>query len=207
MADTDAIAKQASKVAAISLSFWILKILTTTAGDLSGDLLSLRVGMGYVIALFVALTVMAALLMVQFSRQRFNCFLYWALILLSSTVGAEFSDSVDRLLHLGTPVGAAVLLACLVLTLWIWHLRGGRILYYPIVKRTDEVFYWIAAIFANGLGSVLGDLLADRLGFGVLAGVGINFAVLGVLTLLRYRTKAHKGVLFWAAFVFSRISL
>ncbi|HYW77450.1 MAG TPA: hypothetical protein VFA48_12680 [Gammaproteobacteria bacterium] len=206
MPDTNSMAEQTSKVAVITLSFWIIKVVTTTAGDLSGDMLSISLGLGYVTALIVAVSVMAALLAFQLGARRFHYLLYWALILLSSTVGAEISDSMDRALHIGTLGGAAVFLACLVATLSIWRLSSGKIRFYPVIKRQDEAFYWTAAIFANCLGSAIGDLVGDRLGFGVLGGVAVNAGVLAFLVMLRFKTKANRGVLFWVAFVFSRVS-
>lgn len=53
--------EKTGKVATITLSFWMLKVITTTAGDLTGDLLSITLGLGYVLALIVALGVTAAL--------------------------------------------------------------------------------------------------------------------------------------------------
>lgn len=197
---------QVSKVAAVTLSFWILKIVTTTVGDLSGDLLSITLHLGYVVALIVVLVVMAALLVAQFRVRRLHPLLYWALILISATLGAEISDTIDRALHWGNLAGAGALLACLLITLAIWQLGRGAIRIYPITERKDEAFYWIAVIFANSLGSVLGDLLGDRLGFGLLGGIAVNVAVLAVLLALHYITRANKGLLFWAAFVFTRIS-
>lgn len=206
ISDTTTVTEQIGKVAAVSLSFWILKIVTTTVGDLSGDALSITLNLGYVNALIVALAAIGTLLLAQFLAKRYHPVLYWALVLLSSNVGAEFSDTVDRALHWGTPAGAGVLLACLVVTLGVWFVRRGELGVYPIKERLDEVFYWLAVIFANSLGSVLGDLLGDRLGLGVMGGVAVNAGVLAVLALLYYRTRTNRGLLFWTAFVFSRVS-
>lgn len=206
MPESPSIAEQTSKVAAITLAFWTIKVVATTVGDLSGDLLSLTLGLGYYLALAVALGVMVALLLVQLRTKRPQEALYWALMLLSSTVGAEVSDSIDRALHLGTLGGAGLLMGCLLATLAIWRLRRGGIRIYPINARENLGFYWLAAIFANSLGSAIGDLVGDRLGFGVLGGVVLNVAVLAVLTILYYTTRVNRAGLFWTAFVFSRIS-
>lgn len=207
MPDSDTLSGQASKVAALTLSFWILKVVTTTVGDLSGDFLSITLGMGYVVALIAALGIMGVLLAVQLRAKRFYCPLFWALILLSSTVGAEISDAIARTLRWGTPGVTGVLLACLVAILAVWRVRRGKLGFYPIKGLQDEVFYWIAAVFANSLGSVIGDLVGDHFGLGVLGGVAVNASVLALLVVLRYKTKANKAILFWTAFVFSRVSL
>ena len=55
-------AEAASKVAAATVSFRIVKILVTTVGDLSGDALSISLGLGDALALAVALVAFLALL-------------------------------------------------------------------------------------------------------------------------------------------------
>lgn len=195
----------ASKVAAVTFSFWILKIITTSAGDLSGDALSLSLGLGYGLALMVALAVTVALLFVQLKAKRLHPPLYWFLILGTSAVGAEISDGIDRALHWGNLGGAGVLLAGLCITLAVWFVRCRTIGPYPIERRREELFYWVAAILANSLGSALGDLIGDKLGVGLLGGTAVNFGVLALLWVIHRTTRADRGLLFWAGFVFSRI--
>lgn len=197
--------EKVNKVAALTLSFWILKTVATTIGDLSGDALSISLGLGYVVALIVALAVTVTLMVAQLRAKRFHPSLYWALILGSSAVGAEISDSIDRALHWGNMAGAGVLLIGLVATLAVWFARCGAIGFDPIYERKDELFYWLAAVLANSLGSALGDLLADKLGLGLLGGIAVNVGVLALLLALRYTTRAGKGLLFWAAFIFTRV--
>lgn len=193
------------KVAAVTLSFWILKVITTTAGDLTGDLLSMTLGLGYALALIVSLAVTAALLSAQLKAKRFHPWLYWALILGTSAAGAEISDSLDRGLHWGNLAGTALLLAALLLALAVWRLRRGAVKSSSIEQRPDERYYWLAALLANSLGSALCDLIGEKLGVGVLAGTAVNLGVLALLLLMYYGTRAPKAWLFWTAFVFSRI--
>ena len=202
----NSLAGREGKVAAITLSFWLLKVVTTTVGDLSGDLLSITLGMGYVAALVVALVAIAVLLTAQLRAERFHAVLYWALIFLSATVGAEISDTMARALHWGTLGGAGVLLAAFVLTLGVWRVRCGRIAVYPIGERREEIYYWVAVVIGNTLGSVLGDLVGDRLGFGLIGGIAVNAGVLMLAVVLRHKTRMNRALLFWTAFVFARVS-
>lgn len=198
-------ASAVSKVAAITLTFWVLKIVTTSVGDVCGDVLSMTLGLGYARALVVAAAAILALLAVQIRAGRFMPWLFWLLILLSSTVGAEVSDFFDRGLHLGYIAGAALLLAATLVAAAAWRARLGRVVLYPVRTRRHEAFYWATAILANSLGSVMGDLFGDRLGLGLIGGIAINAAILGALLLLHYRTRLPRPWLFWTAFVFSRI--
>ncbi len=197
-------AQTAAKVATASLSFWILKIITTTAGDIGGDVLSISLGLGYGLSLLIAVTVFAGGTVAQLRVRHPLPLLYWALILLSSTVGAELSDTIDRGLRLGYVAGAAILLACLLITLGVWFRRGRTLPTGTTLAPGEERFYWLAVLFANSLGSVLGDLFGDRLGLGLTGSLALNAGVLAVLWLLHRFTRCSKGALFWTAFVFSR---
>lgn len=194
-----------SKVAAVTLSFWILKVITTTAGDLSGDLLSMTLGLGYALALIVSLAVTAALLSAQLKAKRFHPWLYWISILGTSAAGAEISDSLDRGLHWGNLAGTGLLLGALLLALVLWRMRRGAVKIASIEQRPDERYYWLAALAANSLGSALCDLIGEKLGVSVFGGTVVNLAVLALLLLLHYRTRTRKPWLFWTAFVFTRI--
>lgn len=196
-----------NKVATITITFWVLKTVVTTVGDLVGDALSIAFGLGYLLALVVALGATAALLSGQLRIERHRPMLFWALILSTAAVGAEISDSFDRFLHFGTATGAGLFLVCLLATLAIWRVRCGRIGFYPISRREDEVFYWVSVILANCLGSVLGDLIGDKFGFGTFGNIGVNAGVLVLLAVLNGKTRIRKGSLFWVAFVFTRIPL
>ena len=77
-----------SKVAAVTVAFWMLKVILTTVGDLAGDALSLSLKLGYAHALIVVVAVFAALLAAQWRTRRYVPWLYWLLILCASAVGA-----------------------------------------------------------------------------------------------------------------------
>ena len=198
-------AEAANKVAAVTVSFWIAKVLFTTVGDLSGDALSITLGLGYEFALAVALVVFLALLHVQLRATRFIPWLYWLVLLSSSAVGAEISDSIDRALHWGSRYGTLALLLCTVLILAAWFAHRGALGSVPVNDRRDERYYWLAAISANSLGSAFGDLIGGWHGWGLMGGIAVNLAILALLIVLHYTTGVSKGLLFWTAFVVTRI--
>ena len=53
---------QANKVAAVTLSFWIIKICATTLGETAGDLLSMTLNVGYALSSLILLSMFAGLL-------------------------------------------------------------------------------------------------------------------------------------------------
>lgn len=193
------------KIPAIGMSFWLLKVLVTTLGDLSGDLLSIALHLGYRLALAASVLAMLALLVAQLRSTRPRAWLFWALMLASSAVGAEVSDAMARAVGWGTATTALVLLGGLVAILLSWAMCRGLPAPGFIGSRRDEVWFWAAALAGNGLGSVLGDLLGDRWGLGLAASSALYAAMLVALWVLGRATRFDRRLLFWAAFVPSRI--
>lgn len=56
----------ASKVPAVTLGFWILKILATTLGETGGDTVSMTLGLGYLVssAIFLGAAILVAVLLI-----------------------------------------------------------------------------------------------------------------------------------------------
>ncbi len=146
-----------------------------------------------------------AMLGAQLRSKRLRPWLFWALMLASSAVGAEVSDAMARALGWGTATTALVLLGGLVAILLWWAMCRGLPAPGFIGHRRDEVWFWAAALSGNGLGSVLGDLLGDRWGLGLAACTALYAATLAVLWGLGRGTRIDRRLLFWAAFVPSRI--
>jgi uncharacterized membrane-anchored protein len=194
-----------SRVAAVTLAFWLLKVIVTTVGDLSGDALSLSLKLGYGRALIIVVAAFAALLAAKWRTRRLVPWMYWGLVLSSSAVGAEISDSLDRALQWGNAAGTGLLLGALVVALAVWFVRCGTVRFAPIVTRADEGFYWLAAVAANSVGSAFGDWVGDGLGWGLWGGIGVNLGVIALLLILRRKTRISRGVLYWIGFVVTRV--
>lgn len=204
-ANSQVTVQQLSRVAQLTLGFWLLKFITTTVGDLSGDLLSTTLGLGYLYSLVLSAVLLATMLAYQFSIKRSHLASYWALVLISATFGAELSDALGRGLDLGNSLVTLILWICWAVTLILWYLGTGKIRASKVRNRKDELFYWMAVIAANSLGSVLGDLLGDQFGIGLAGRIGVCMGILAFLWILRMSTRLDQALLFWIAFVFSRI--
>ena len=201
----DDASKQAlTKVPAVTLGFWIIKILATTLGETGGDTVTMTLNWGYAagVALFgVALVVLVA---VQIFAKRFHATLYWATIVASTTFGTTLADFADRSLGIGYTGGSLVLLACLLATLGLWRLTQGTVSVTTVSTPKVEAFYWATITFSQTLGTALGDWLADTRGFGYERGALVFAAGLLVVIALYYWTSLSRVTLFWVAFILTR---
>ena len=203
-AKPDMLVQALSKVPAVTLGFWVIKILATTLGETGADLFTQQYDMGYAagIALFTAPLVVLAIFQVR--ARHFHKVLYWATILASTTAGTAMADFFDRSLGIGYAGGAATLLACVMASLAAWRLTLGTVSVASVSEPKAEIFYWITITFSQTLGTALGDWAADDGGLGYAGGAVVFGAALAVLALLYWRTTVSRVALFWGAFILTR---
>jgi len=204
-----------TKVPAVTLGFWIIKILATTLGETGGDSVSMTwlgettpaAGQtmlnGYLVGTAIFGVLLIILIWAQVRARRFNPWLYWATIVASTTAGTTLADFADRSLGIGYPGGSLLLLACVLLSLFAWHRTLGSISVNTVVGPREEIFYWITITFSQTLGTALGDWAADG-AFGYSGGALVFGAALLILALLYFWTDVSRVFLFWAAFILTR---
>lgn len=192
------------KVPEITAAFWIMKICATTLGETAGDLFSMTLNIGYAHSSLLLMGVFIVLLQMQLHAKKYNPLLYWSVILATSTAGTTMSDFMDRTLGLGYAVGSLILITLLVTTFIVWKKTEKSVSVTEINSFRGEVFYWIAILFSNTLGTALGDFLADNSGLGFLGGALLIGSVLILIILAHYFLKVSAILLFWLAFVLTR---
>ncbi|HYC96835.1 hypothetical protein [Brevundimonas sp.] len=199
-----AIPEAASKVATVTFAFWVMKICATTVGETGGDLLSMTLKIGYAASSLVLIFFFLVVLALQLRAKAFHPFLYWAVILATSTAGTTISDFMDRSLGLGYAAGAAIIAAILVAVLAAWRLTTGSIAVDHIRAPKVETFYWVAILVSNTLGTALGDFLADSSGLGYGYSNLLISGGIGLTVLAYFFTPLSRTLLFWIAFVLTR---
>lgn len=122
----------------------------------------------------------------------------------TTTFGTEISDFIDRTLKVGYSGGTIIILSGLATSLFLWFTKYKNLEVYPITKRSKEIYFWIAVLFSNSLGTAFGDFLGDSLGLSYFQGAIICGAIILIVVLLHYFTKINHIMLFWIAFIFTR---
>jgi uncharacterized membrane-anchored protein len=193
-----------SKVPQVTLAFWIIKILATTLGETGGDAVTMTLQLGYAVGTLIFLGFFVVTLGAQVASKRYRPFVYWAVVVATTTVGTTMSDYFDRTLGLGYVVSSAILLCAVIAILFAWRLVMGRIEFEDIVDRKDEVFYWVTILVSNTLGTALGDFTADDAGLGFERGALVFAGLIALVAALHYFTNISDRVLFWAAYILTR---
>lgn len=205
-----------TKVPAITLGFWIIKILATTLGETGGDTVSMswlgettaqagQSGLnGYLVGTIIFGMLLLVLVWAQIRAHRFNPWLYWATIIASTTAGTTLADFATRSLGIGYPGGSLLLFASVLLSLLAWYRTLGTVSVNSVISPREESFYWITITFSQTLGTALGDWVADA-GLGYSGGALVfGAALLIVAGLYYFRAGVSHVFLFWVAFILTR---
>ena len=158
--------------------YWLVILLTSTAGTTMSDFMDRTLGLGYaagstilvttLMALFAAWRMSGATLSVQNIKTRRVEFIYWMAILVSNTLGTALGDFLADDSGLGFAGGALLIATLLVIiTAATFTTRISRTL-----------LFWLAFILTRPFGATLGDLLTKThdkggLGFGTVGSSAI----------------------------------
>jgi uncharacterized membrane-anchored protein len=207
-----------TKVPAVTLGFWIIKILATTLGETGGDSITMTwlgettsaaTGYGYLIGTGLIFVPFVVLVVAQIVAKKFHPLLYWATIIGSTMLGTTLADFADRSLGIGYPGGSILLFTLVLASLVVWYWSEGTVSVQTVNTPHVEAFYWLTITFSQTLGTALGDWAADSLdawrdGAGYIGGALLFGAALAIVAILYFRTRVSHVALFWAAFILTR---
>jgi uncharacterized membrane-anchored protein len=193
-----------TKVPAVTLLFWILKIAATTLGETAGDTVSMSMNLGYLAATAVFAAIFTGAVVAQIAARRFHPWIYWATIIATTTVGTTLADFATRSVGIGYAGGSALLLVLLLASLTLWHRTLGTVSVDSVSSPRAEVFYWVTIMFSQTLGTALGDWTADTAGLGYTGAAAVFGGLLVLVAAAYFWTTASRTLLFWVAFVLTR---
>ncbi len=195
------------KVPEVNTTFWLIKILATTLGETAGDAVTMSMNLGYLVGSSIFLSIFFIAVACQIMAKRFHPFVFWLVIIATTTAGTTLADFFDRSLGIGYLGGSTTLFLLLIASLAVWYRSQGSVSIRRITSHKAELFYWLTIMFSQTLGTALGDWVADPktgLGLGYEGGALLFAAALAIVAGLYFWTKTSHTLLFWAAFILTR---
>lgn len=191
------------KVPEIALSFWIIKIMSTTVGETGADFLAVRVGLGLVATSLLMAVLLAAALWLQLRARRYTPWIYWLTVVLVSVVGTQITDLLTDGLGVSLYLSTSVFFVALMAIFFVWHRVEHTLSIHDIVTRRRELFYWAAILCTFALGTAAGDLATEALGLGFARGAAV-FGVLIAMTCAAWRLGGNAVLTFWVGYILTR---
>jgi len=193
-----------NRVPHIIMLYWVIKIASTTLGETGADMFSMTYNFGYGETILIFLGLFVGLLGIKLAIRRYEPVTYWLTFTATAIAGTAISDYIDRTLGLGYTAGSILLITTLLVILALWYWRERSINVEVITTSGAELFYWMAFLIANTLGTAAGDFVADQLGLGFADGAMLFTGSLVAIALLHFFTHTSGVLLFWLAFVLTR---
>lgn len=197
-------ATMTNKVPAVTLTFWIIKILATTVGETAADFLSITLNLGLSITSYIMGFILLVVLFFQFRGNRYNSWVYWTAVVLLSIVGTLISDNLVDNLGVQLMTTSIIFATALIVVFVWWYLSERTLSVHTIDTTRREFFYWAAILFTFSLGTSAGDLISESSGLGYTYAT-LLFAAIIALVFLAYKYLHANAILaFWLAYIFTR---
>jgi uncharacterized membrane-anchored protein len=200
---TTSLSSRLNKVPEITLSFWVIKIMSTTVGETGADFLAVDAGWGQGVTTLVMAVLLAVALFLQLRSRTCTPWIYWLTVVLVSVVGTQITDvltdGLDVSLYASTGVFAVTLAAIFA----VWYGVERTLSIHEVVTLRRELFYWGAILCTFALGTAAGDLATEALGLGFTLGAGV-FGILLALSYAAWRMGGNAVLTFWIGYILTR---
>jgi uncharacterized membrane-anchored protein/acylphosphatase len=192
-----------NKVPEITIFFWIIKILCTTVGETFADFLNFNLGFGLTLTTILMGVAFFILLFFQFRATKYVPGIYWTTVVLISVFGTLVTDNMTDGMGIPLEFSTAFFSFLLGLTFLFWYLSEKTLSIHSIYTRKREIFYWLTILFTFALGTAVGDLYSEQLGFGYLK-TGITVILIIGCIYLAFKAKLDGILSFWIAYILTR---
>jgi uncharacterized membrane-anchored protein len=200
------------RVPEITFYFWLVKILTTGAGESISDYLGhispalagAVGGIGFIVAITL-----------QFRMKRYVAWTYWFAALMVAIFGTMAADIVHDGLKVGYLESSVAFGIALAIILALWYRSEHTLSIHSITTRRRERYYWGTIVATFALGTAVGDMTATVFNWGYLdSGIvfGLAIVVIGAFYYIARRAlppeHRHRSTLavfsFWFAYILTR---
>lgn len=192
-----------SKVPAVTVWFWIIKILCTTVGESFADWINVTLGLGLHKTALIFTVALAAVMVWQLGLNRYVPYVYWLTVVVFSVTGTLYTDILTD--DLGIPLAAStsVFAITLAVVFGVWFAREPNLSIHSIVTLPRELFYWLAVLVTFALGTAAGDWTLQLSGWG--PGVSVLLPAGSIVAILiGWRAGANPVLAFWLAYILTR---
>jgi len=192
-----------TKVPAITATFWVIKVLSTTIGETFADYLAVNVGLGPAVTDAIMFALLVTALVVQLRTRSYTPWIYWLCVVLVSIFGTQLTDFLTDTLGVPLYLSTAVFSVTLAVVFAVWYRQEGTLAIASINTPRREGFYWGAILTTFALGTAAGDFATEALNLGFRNGALI-FGGLILATWIAFRLGAGQVLTFWIAYVLTR---
>lgn len=193
-----------NKVPEVTLFFWVIKILCTTAGETFADYVNVNLGFGLSNTTYVAGAILAVLLLAQFRLRRYVPALYWSVVVVISVFGTLITDNLTDVAGVSLTTSTIAFSALLAVVFGVWFAVEKTLSMHSIVTLRREAFYWLAILTTFALGTAAGDLVGEKAGLGYGYSILLWGGIIAAIAVAHFRFGLDAVLAFWLAYILTR---
>jgi uncharacterized membrane-anchored protein len=191
----------AAKVPEITVTFWVLKLISTGMGEAMSDFMGQN---SVPIAAAVGIFGLWFALWLQLRSPEYRAGTYWFTVMMVAIFGTMAADGVHDGASLPYAVTTPLYAGLVGAVFYFWYRSEGTLSIHSITTRRREQYYWAAVLATFALGTAAGDLTAISLNIGFF-GSAVLFAVIIAIPAIGWaRFNLNPIVAFWAAYIVTR---
>ena len=191
----------AAKVPEITVTFWVLKLISTGMGEAMSDFMGQN---SVPIAAAVGIFGLWFALWLQLRSPEYRAGTYWFTVMMVAIFGTMAADGVHDGASLPYAVTTPLYAGLVGAVFYFWYRSEGTLSIHSITTRRREQYYWAAVLATFALGTAAGDLTAISLNIGFF-GSAVLFAVLIAIPAIGWaRFNLNPIVAFWGAYILTR---
>lgn len=195
--------KMLNKVPAITLYFWVIKVLCTTVGETASDFLNVNLNLGLTGTSVVMGFLLLIALFIQIKTRKYTPVIYWLTVVLISVFGTLVTDNLTDSMGVRLEVSTILFSVLLAVTFAVWYAKEKTLSIHSIFTTQREVFYWVAILFTFALGTASGDLMAESLGLGYFT-TGVIVCVVIATFAIAWKLGLNSILAFWLIYIMTR---
>lgn len=193
-----------NKVPAVTIYFWIIKVMATTIGETAADFLSFNLHFGLSLTSVLMIVLLLIALLIQVRSKKYTPWIYWAVVVLISIVGTLITDNLVDNFGVSLQTTTITFSVALLATFITWYVSEKTLSIHSIVTRKRELFYWAAILFTFALGTAAGDLAGEGWKLGYATSAMIFAGMIALVALTHCVLKVNAIFAFWVAYILTR---
>lgn len=175
-----------NKVPEVTLTFWLIKMMSTTVGETAADFLIFNLHLGLTVTSLLMGVLLIVTLLIQVRATGYAPWKYWLAVVLVSIFGTLVTDNLTDQVGVPLAISTSVFTVVLLATFRVWYAQEKTLSIRSIDTRKRELFYWAAILVTFALGTAAGDWVSEGLNMGYMNATLLFGSLIAVIAIAHY---------------------
>ncbi|MDM5063268.1 hypothetical protein OB934_10745 [Aeromonas salmonicida] len=193
-----------NKVPEVTLTFWMIKMMSTTVGETAADFLIFNLHLGLTVTSLLMGALLIATLLIQVRATSYAPWKYWLAVVLVSIFGTLVTDNLTDKVGVPLAMSTSVFTVVLLGTFWVWYAQEKTLSIRSIDTRKRELFYWAAILVTFALGTAAGDWVSEGMNIGYMNATLLFGSLIATTAIAHYKFNMNTVLAFWIVYVLTR---